>query len=185
MPIVEPQGGAWDPGEGGHQTPALCLPGRFLSLQVIIPTEHGACHRCPRSAVFVTGGTNPPPPGVSVWPRGGDTPRQAGAAQQGHQPHSASPLSRLHPLLSLPSASFHSQGSCHHTSAQGPTVQERESWGRCRPPSPVRAGAFKALRTAKTPCPGTVLWGNPTHVALHSGPCVPLARPAPSFSPGG
>ena len=184
MSPAELRGGACDAGGRGHQTPAPCLPGRFLSLQVIIPTEHKACHRCPKSAVSVTGGTNPPPPGVSVWPHGSDTPSQAGAAQQGHQPHSASPLSRLYPLLTLPQCLLSPPRVPSPRTCTGPHSRGGRMLGECRPPSPAGAGAFEALKDNKdTPALAPSRGAHPAQVALHLRPCVQLARPAPSFSP--
>lgn len=161
MPPAELQGGACDAGGRGNQTPVPCLPGRFLSLQVIIPTEHKACHRCPRSAVSVMGGTNPPPPGVSVWPHGSDTPSQAGAAQQGHQPHSASLLSRLYPLLTLPQCLLSPPRVPSPCTCTGPHGQGGRMLGGCRPPSPAGPGPSRHSRQQRPPCPGTVLWGTP------------------------
>lgn len=168
MPPAELQGGACDAGGGGHQTPAPCLPGRFLSLQVIIPTAHGACHRCPRSAVSVTGGANPSPPRVSVWPHGGDTPSQAGAAQQGHQPRSASPFSRLHLLLTLPQCLLSPPRVPSPRTCTGPHGQGGRMLGGCRPPSPAGARAFAALKTAKTPLPWHCPVGHTPHRWLYT-----------------
>lgn len=183
MPPAELQGGACDAGGRGHQTPAPCLPGRFLSLQVIIPTEHGACHRCPRSAVSVTGGTSPPPPRVSIWPHGGDTPSQAGAAQQGHQPHSASPLSRLYPLLTLPQCLLSPPRVPSPRTCTGPHGRGGRMLAVVQASLTSRSRGLRGTQDSKDPALAPSRGAHPAQVALHLGPCVPLARPAPSFSP--
>lgn len=160
-------------GKGRPPKPQLYASGRFLSLRVIIPTEHGACHRCPRSAVFVSGRAQPPRP-VSVWPRGGDTlrrrqvlPSRTSAPLLPHFPDS------IHPLL--PSASFPpKKGPSPHICTEAPQSR-RESWGRVQASLTSESRGLQGTQDSKDPGPGTVLWGQPPHVATPRSSC---------FSPG-
>ena len=108
-----------------------------------------------------------------------------GSQRVRHQPRSASPLSRLHPLLPIPSASFHPQGSRHHTPAtthlhRAPRLGREEVEGVQASLTSGSQGLHGTQDSKVTPALAPSCGAHPTHVALHSGP---WARPAPSFSP--